>query len=184
VVERGHLAEIDIRAGKILKKHAIPGAGFPNDAAVSPAGDVFISDSQKNTIYRFRNGTVEVWLQSDRIPNPNGLLAERDRLIVGTSGDGCFKSVDLSGKSVRTLLRLGAGSVMDGIKPDGHGHYLMGDWTGTIYRVSSSGARVKLLDTRDAKINLADFEYIADRGLVVIPTLDGNMVMAYKLKLQ
>jgi len=183
VVERRHLVEININEKKILEKHAIPGAGFPNDAAVSPAGDVFISDSQKNTIYRFSNGSVEVWLQSDRIPNPNGLLAEQDRLIVGTSGDGCFKSVDIADKSVTTLLRLGSGSVMDGIKPDGQGQYLMGDWNGRIFRVSPSGAKVKLLDTRDAKINLADFEYIADQGLIIIPTLDGNMALAYTLNI-
>jgi hypothetical protein len=183
VVERRHLVEIDINENKIVKKHTIPGAGFPNDVAVAPSGEVFISDSQKNTLYRFRNGSVVVWFQSDAIPNPNGLLAEQDRLIVGTSGDGCFKSIDLADKKINTLLRLGTGSIMDGIKPDGLGHYLMGDWTGRIFRVSPSGSKLKLLDTRDAKINLADFEYIADRDLVIIPTLDGNMVCAYTLKL-
>jgi hypothetical protein len=184
VVERSNLVEIDIAAKKIVTKHAIPEAGFPNDVALSPAGDLYISDSQRNTIYRFRNGGVERWFRSDGIPNPNGLWAESDRLIVGTSGDGCFKSIDTAGKGIKTLLHLGSGAIMDGIRPDGRGQYLMGDWTGRIFRVSPSGGKVKLLDTRDAKIPLADFEYLADRGLLIIPTLDGNMVLAFSLELQ
>ena len=182
-VERKNLTEIDIDSGQIVKKYPIPGVLFPNDLAIHPSGDIYVSDSQQHVIYRFRNGEFETWLKGDNIKNPNGLLAEKDVLVVGTSADGSFKSVNLSDKTVKTLLWLGSGAIMDGVKPDGRGGYLMGDWMGRIYRVSPSGAKAELVNSQDAKLTLADFEYIPEKNLLVVPTLVGNKLVAFELKL-
>jgi len=181
--DRQGLVEIDISAATITQKYPIQDVGFANDVAVHPSGDIYISDSQKNVIYRFKNGKMEIWLESDQILDPNGLYADKDRLIVGTSRDGCFKSVSFSDKSIQTLLRLGSGSIMDGVRPDGQGRFIMGDWTGRLFRVTETGKKVEILNTQEAAINLADFEYIPDKRLLVIPTLAGNEVIAYKLEL-
>jgi sugar lactone lactonase YvrE len=180
-VERKNLTEIDVASAKIVKKYPIPGVMFPNDLAVHPSGDIFVSDSQQHVIYRFKDGEFETWLKGDKITNPNGLFAEKDTLIVGTSADGAFKAVKLADKSVKTLLWLGSGSIMDGVKPDGKGRYLMGDWMGRLYRVSPTGETVELVNSRDAKLNLADFEYIQEKNLLIIPTLVGNKLLAFEL---
>jgi DNA-binding beta-propeller fold protein YncE len=181
--DRQGLVEIDIETAKITQKYPIQDVGFANDVAVHPSGDIYISDSQKNIIYRFKNGKMDVWLESDQILDPNGLYADKDRLIVGTSRDGCFKSVRFADKKIQTILRLGAGAIMDGVKPDGQGRFIMGDWTGRLYRVAETGEKIELLNTQEAAINLADFEYIQEKKLLVIPTLAGNEVIAYKIVL-
>lgn len=181
-VERKNLTEIDIASGQIVKKNPIPGVLFPNDLAMHPSGDIYISDSQQHAIYRFRDGQFETWLKSDKIMNPNGLYAEQDVLIVGTSADGAFKSISLADKAVKTLLWLGSGAIMDGVKPDGQGRYLMGDWMGRLYRVSPSGERIELINSKDAKLTLADFEYIQEKNLLIVPTLVGNMLLAFELE--
>jgi hypothetical protein len=182
-VERKHLTEIDMTSAKIVKKYPIPDVMFPNDLAIHPSGDIYVSDSQQHVIYRFRNGEFESWLKTDRISNPNGLHAEKDVLIVGTSADGAFKAVNLADKTVRTLLWLGSGAVMDGVKPDGKGRYLMGDWMGRLFRVSPSGEKIELINSKDAKLTLADFEYIQEKNLLIIPTLVGNKLLAFELAL-
>lgn len=182
-VERQNLVAIDIAAGTVTERYPIPGAVFPNDVAAGREGELFISDSQRSVIYRFQDGTIKVWLEDYRLPNPNGLTWDGSRLIVGTSGDGSFKAVDPSDRSIRTLLRLGSGAVMDGIQALGDGSYLMGDWNGRIFRITASGEKLELLNTQHAKLTLADFEFIPEKGLLIIPTLYGNRVLAYRLRL-
>jgi sugar lactone lactonase YvrE len=181
--DRQGLVEVDTGTAKIIQKYPISGVGFANDVSIHPSGDIYISDSQKNMIYRFKDGTMKVWLESDEILDPNGLCAKKEKLIVGTSRDGCFKSVSYEDKSIQTMLRLGPGAIMDGVKSDGKGRFLMGDWTGRLYRVSESGEKVELLNTQEAAINIADFEYIPEKRMLVIPTLAGNEVIAYLLEL-
>ncbi len=181
--DRQGLVEVDTGTAKIIRKYPIADVGFPNDVAIHPSGDIYISDSQKNVIFRFKDGAIEAWLESDEILDPNGLCAEKERLIVGTSRDGCFKSVSYADKSIQTVLRLGAGAIMDGVKPYGQGQFLMGDWTGRLFLVEESGESVELLNTQEAAINIADFEYIPEKKLLVIPTLAGNEVIAYSLEL-
>jgi len=41
---------------------------------------------------------------------------------------------------------------------------------------------VALMDTSDQKINAADFEYIPDKNLHMVPTFFANTVVAYQLK--
>ena len=180
--ERTGLAEIDIATASVIDHHPIPEAGFPNDVALGPGGELYVSDSQRSVIYRFDEGRVKVWLDDPRIVNPNGLHCDGERLIVGTSADGCFKAVDTRDKNIKTLLRLGPGAVMDGIQKLANGDYVMGDWNGRIFRVSPDGTHLELLDTRDAKLTLADFEYIPSKKMLIIPTLYGNRVLAFKLE--
>jgi hypothetical protein len=72
---------------------------------------------------------------------------------------------------------------MDGVKPAGNRRYLMGDWMGRLYLVSPSGERIELINSKDAKLTLADFEYIADKNLLIVPTLVGNTLLAFSLEL-
>jgi hypothetical protein len=62
------------------------------------------------------------------------------------------------------------------------GSYLMGDWNGRIFKVLASGEKLELLNTMDAKLTLADFEFIPGKSLLVVPTLNGNRVLAFRVK--
>jgi DNA-binding beta-propeller fold protein YncE len=181
VVGRMALVEIDPDQGKIINRFRFPDPGMPNDVAGDDEGNLFITDSQKNLIYRLSDGKLEVWLKSDEIPKPNGILAENGKLLVGTSGDGCIKMIDLNTRSVSTMACIGEGSIMDGITPDGQGNYLVSDYNGRIFRIDKAGGKTLLLDTTAPSQPCADFEYIPEKKLVIVPTLSDNRLVAYEI---
>ncbi len=183
VAERGGLVVIDTASGEIAARHAIPEAGFPNDIAGDPStGDLYVSDSRRNVVYRFRAGEFEVWLEGEEFKGLNGLYLDKGRLLVGCSEDGCIRSVSLADKESETLVCLGEGSLMDGVRGDGRGNYIVSDFRGRAFLVAPSGEKTELLNTTARGILCADLEYVPERNLLVIPTLNNNLLAAYEYK--
>jgi sugar lactone lactonase YvrE len=180
-VDRKNLVEIDIESGKIINKFTIPDAVFPNDLAIDDNGAVYISDTERDAIIKFKDGKFETWLQNDEIKKPNGLMIDNNKLLIGNSGDGCVKSVNLSDKTIKTIICIGSGSIMDGIKTDGQGNYLISDYNGRVFRVFPSGETRELLNTKAPHYYCADFEYIPEKHLIIIPGLFDNRIMTYKI---
>jgi sugar lactone lactonase YvrE len=184
-LERGFLTEIDITRGEILERYEVPGSDFVNDLAIDGEGNIYISDTSPSShidsrIYRFKDGAFEVWLDGPEIYRANGLFIHENELLVGNTGDGIFKAVDLTDKTVRNITSLGAG-VIDGIRVDKQGNYIVSHWEGQTYVISPSGEVVEVLDTMGERLNSADFEYIREHNLLLIPTFLGNRVTAYRL---
>jgi sugar lactone lactonase YvrE len=183
VVERGGLVEIDVASGEITARHPIPDAGFPNDVTGDPStGVLYVSDSQRNVVYRFRAGEFEVWLEGEDFKGLNGLFIDDGRLLVGCSGDGCIRSVGLADGKSETLVCLGGGSVMDGVRGDGRGNFIVSDFRGRAFLVTPSGEKTELLNTTARGIFCADLEYVPEKNLIVIPTLNNNLLAAYEYK--
>lgn len=179
-VERSGFVEIDISSAKIVNRTALPGAGFPNDVAVADNGDVYISDSRKNSIYRVSGGQAEEWLNSPDITAPNGIHILKEKLIVGANGDGCLKTVDLATKDVSTLASLGQGTI-DGLESDREGNFLVSHNEGRLFRVTPDGRVETILDTTALRMNIADFTYVPGRNIVVFPTFTDSRVAAFRL---
>jgi len=183
--ERGVLTEIDVEAGTILNRYPIPDSDFLNDLAIDSEGAIYMTDTRPSShvdsrIYRFKDGEASVWLDGDEIVQANGLFIHGDELLVGNSGDGMLKAVNLKDKSVRDIVCLGAG-IVDGIRVDDAGNYIVSHWEGQTYVVSPQGEVVEVIDTMGAGVNQADFEYIRAANLLVVPTFLGNRVIAYRL---
>jgi DNA-binding beta-propeller fold protein YncE len=180
VVERRSLVEIDMKSARILSRVSIPASVFLNDVVIDSNGNAYVSDSATDVVYKVLNGNAEEWLKGGGIARPNGLDIHENKLIVGNNGDNRLKSVDLTSKEVATIGTLGAG-IIDGVKSDKDGNYLVSQWEGKLYRVDASGKVKKLLDTTIPGLNSADFEYIVEKNMIVIPTFMDNKVTAYKL---
>ncbi len=176
------LVKIDLKTGKISAKYPAAGAIFLNDVAIDASGNVYVTDmSTKNSvIYRLTQGKMTAWMKGKEISNPNGLYMEEKRLVVGNSGDGSLKVINLADKKITTLARVGSG--IDGLRSDGRGNYFISDWKGKTSLVTGSGRVIVLMDTTPSKINSADLEYIRTRKLLLIPTFFDNRVMAYKVE--
>ncbi|MFC1725364.1 SMP-30/gluconolactonase/LRE family protein [candidate division KSB1 bacterium] len=181
VVERTNVVEIDIDKGEILNRYKIPaGPGmFPNDIAVDKSGNMYISDSNRSIIFKLSNGEFVEWLKSEEIVNPNGLWVYDNKLIAGISGTHSILKIDLSTKNISKLVSFDSG-IMDGIKVDKKGNYIISIYEGIVYRVTPSGEYTKLLHIPDSRTT--DFEYIADKNLLVIPSLEENVIRAYEYK--
>lgn len=184
-VERKSLVEIDVEAGRIIKRYPIPGAEFPNDIAADAKGNIYISDTSPSShidsrIYRFRRGSVDEWVNGDEIYRANGLFVFKNKLLMGNSGDCSLKAIDIATKKIDKITTFGAG-IVDGIRVDSNGNYLVSLWEGWVFLVSRAGLVTEILDVLPQKINTADFEFIKKKNLLVIPTFTDNRVIAYQL---
>jgi hypothetical protein len=136
-----------------------------------------------------KDGKSSVFVEGDEVgEQPNGLLVDGDRLIVGTigraPGGGKLVAFDLNTKQ-RTQLTLENVGGIDGIEPAEKGAYVLTDVIGRrLVHVARDG-KVTTLATFDQAG--ADFGYagkieqLAQAGTVFVPFLFGNSVSAYDL---
>lgn len=178
VAERRNVAEIDLESGEIVNRIDVPGSVFLNDLSFDEDGNIYISDSRKNVIWKIEQGKAEEWLTGDDVIDPNVLCFFEDRLMFGNSGDSWLKSVDPETKAIKKIAKFPEGFI-DGICPDGKGNLLVSLWKGKIYRVNPDGNTKLVFHTENKGEYSADFEYIADKKLLIIPTFYENTVNAY-----
>src|SRR4051812_22469995 len=71
--DAGGIVAIDIRAGKIKGKVAIPDGIQLNDL-VNDKGTLYVSDSKGRKVYAVKGKKVSVWLDEKVLKGPNGLF--------------------------------------------------------------------------------------------------------------
>jgi sugar lactone lactonase YvrE len=140
-----------------------------------------VSDSGKNVIYRMAGGQFEEWIGPPDIGSPNGLWFHDGKLIVGNNADQKLKSIDADDKIVRVVATLPAG-IIDGIKVDKKGNYIVSHGEGRVYRVAPSGEFSKIIDVTGPQQWTADFDYVSKKNLLIVPTFLNNKVVAYTLQ--
>lgn len=184
------LVEIDMKDGRVIAKHAAPGAKLVNDVAADGSGAVYTSDTMTNTIFRLKDGKIEAWLSGDTLAGPNGLVVEGDTLIVNTwgvfSGDGWATKVPGQLYSVslkdKTITALGKGKPfgnLDALQPLGDGSYLVGDfWVGKVLKFAADGTVSEVLTLKQGT---ADFGYNPATKTIFVPNMMQNTITAYQL---
>ncbi len=183
------LVVVDTASGKVVATYDAPGAKFLNDVTAADDGRVFVSDMVTDQIWMLKGDLFEMWLQSAALENPNGLLAEPDRLVVAAWGKmkpdfstdvpGHLKAVDYRTKAITDLGDQPIGN-LDGLEPDGKGGYLATDWVkGALYRIDASGKAEMLMDLDQGS---ADLHYVPGEQLAIIPIMTDNAVAAYKVE--
>ncbi len=178
VTDINRIVVIDKDRGTILTVHPVPGAKFLNDIAVGSDGTVYISDSSSDTIYAFKDGEIsKVLRRSRQLKEPNGLFWEGEALLIGVL-DRILRWNP--GKEELTVLVETAGGI-DGLQPTGEGDYLISDWRGIIRLVSPRGEGRVLMDVTSQKANTADFCYIHEENLLIVPTFGGNQLWSFEL---
>lgn len=180
---------IDIASGKIAHRVAVAGVKFLNDVAVGADGTVYVSEFADNKIIQLKDGKVSVFAQGPELENPNGLVVDGDKLIVGAWGKpepdfttkvpGRLFSLDLKTKK-KTLITPEPTANIDGVERDGSGGYLITDWiSGKVLRVSREG---KTQPAAQLGKGIADHAYIPEKNLLIVPHMPENRVSAYELK--
>ena len=192
---------IEIASGRITARVRVDGAQFLNDLATAPDGTVYVVDSNLSRIYAVKDGKSSIFVEgAEAVEQPNGLLVDGNRLILGTlgpapvpgaarggGGGGRGRGAAPSGKLLafdlatraRTQVTMEPVGGIDGIEPDGRGGYLLTDVFGSrLLHVAPGGAARTLLTFTQGG---ADFGYIGARRLAVVPFLFGNSVSAYDL---
>jgi len=189
VADINALVAIDL-GDKSVRRYEAVDAIFLNDVAVDANGRVYVSDMMDNVIYRLEGENFSSWVKSGVLDNPNGLFAEEDRIVIGSWGPisegfnttrpGNLKTATMDGQ---TLADLGSGTPignLDGVEGDGNGNYFVTDWmNGKLLFVRPDGSFEELLDLNQGS---ADLAYVPSLGLIVIPMMNDNRVVGYKVE--
>jgi sugar lactone lactonase YvrE len=174
------VVQIDIASGKIVKTYPVEGAKFLNDVTTDEKGNVYISDSGTGKVHKLSNGKVEVFFESADIKGTNGLLAQKDALLLADFPTGDVFKLDWTSKKLTKFASTAQGG--DGLVSTGKGEYILSLWFGEVYAIDAAGKSVKLLDTKEQKENAADVAYDEKTQTLFIPTFFANGVAAYTFK--
>ncbi|GAB5535007.1 MAG: gluconolaconase [Rubricoccaceae bacterium] len=184
-IHNGHLfvtdidaiVEIDLAAGAVVQRYPIDGAVALNDLAIDADGTVYASDTGGNTLYALRAGVIET--VAENLDTPNGLLVDGDRLLITRWTPRTVDWLDLSTQALTPMAQGIAGP--DGLEAVGDGSYLASGFDGLVYHLQPDGSKTLLLDTSGEGVRAADIDYVPSERLLLVPTMQSNRLMAYRL---
>ncbi len=190
------VVEIDINTGKIIKRFNAPGSAFLNDVVSDKQGNIYVSDTITNTIYKLDGNnitsTLQPWIQSAQLNGPNGLHVDesKNKLIVASLGKfskpgAGIEVVDLKNKTITPLGKEGTTSPfggLDGIEsdPTGERYYVTDNPAGKLYLVNADGTGYGTLIDLHTQ-GAADIGFIPSQSTFIIPLMKDNKLAAYKL---
>jgi sugar lactone lactonase YvrE len=197
VADIDEVVGIDIFRERVIERVKVDGATFLNDLAVAPDGTIYTTDSTGGRVYMVKDGKASVFAEGGDLQQPNGILVDGEKLIVGTIGAGGGRGrgaapaagqapppggkllvFDRTTKQQSELTRQPVGGI-DGIERDGNGGYLVTDVLGSrLFYVRPDGTTRDLMKFEAAG---ADIGYIGWKRQVVVPFLFGNSVSGYDL---
>ncbi|CAN5622037.1 gluconolaconase [soil metagenome] len=182
VADLNQVVEINVENNEIVRTHEVEGAEFLNDITVARTGEVYISDSDANLVFRIRLGMPPmVWMTDDSgLNRPNGLLIEEERLLLANMAEGTLNLVNPESKEMREWVS-GVNSA-DGIARVGENNYFVSNWNGEVWFIDFKGSKQKVLDTKDEKVNAADITHINSLNILLVPTFFDNRVVAYDIE--
>jgi sugar lactone lactonase YvrE len=178
VVERFGIVEFDLKGDSIASRYRVTECGFINDICIAPDGSMYITESDGQVIYKIKDRKVTRWLESEKISRPNAILFRDNKLIVGVCSDSSLKSIDLYTKHIETITQF-SGGIIDGIKKCGDG-FLVSHFEGNLFHVNKFGVINELMNTRNENINIADFEFIESKNLIIVPALRSNKLLGFR----
>ena len=182
------LVEINIHSASISNRYPIEDAAFMNDVDVAADGSVYVSDMPINRIYKMQNNEISIWLESELLNSPNGILIEDNVMIIGTWGKmtdgfatevpGNLIAVDMHSQKIAELGDGASIGNMDGVESDGEGGYTSTDWmNGKLFHITGEGVATKLLDLSQGS---ADHEVVLENNILLIPMMKDNVLKAYR----
>ena len=188
VADIDQLVEIDIASGTVANRYVAADAVFLNDVAGRPRWfHLRIRHDDRYHHATQRRGNSKNGCKVRICSRPNGLTISGDDLIVGAWGirsegfatevPGHLLVVSLEDKSIRNFADGSPMGNLDGVESDGQGGYYLTDWMlGSLLHVDADGKVTQLLDLN---MGSADLGVILDKGIVLIPMMNDNIVSAY-----
>lgn len=174
--DAGGIVVIDIAAGKIKNKIAIPDGVQLNDL-VNDKGTLYISDSKGRKVYQVKNGKPSVYLDEKVLKGPNGLFVHQGALYVLDDNSLNVVQKDRSLKRIAGDMQGG----VDGLEHVKGGDFLVTAWAGAIWYVHPDGTEELLFDGKAEKSNTADIGWDPATRTVYAPTFFKNTVIAFRL---
>lgn len=188
VADIDELVVIDVRNGRVVRRHRAPGAEFLNDVTVSETGDVYVSDSRTAKVHRLRNGRFTEWLVDDDVRAPNGVMVVNGALILAAGGPEAqnaggarfLRMVNLENQRMDLIRdRTGLGSI-DAVEYDERGGFFLSDWGGAKVLHFTPGAGATVLE--EISQGTADLDYVPETDMIYLPVMVAGELIAYRVE--
>jgi hypothetical protein len=173
------LVLIHTPSGKVIQRIPVKGAKFLNDVAIDDMGIVYFSDSYANNLHSWDGKKVATLATGEVLGGPNGIYNENDRLVLASFGKGNVYTFNKATAAIEVKVDTLPGG--DGVEAFRDG-YLVSNWNGEVYYINKEWKKQLLLDTKTAKRNAADIEFVPSQNLLLVPEFFGNKVTAYDVK--
>ncbi len=180
-VTRTGVAEIDPATGMIARRIEADNPRFLNDITFDDTGIGYVTDSRASCIFRMTEETLSCWRSGDGIANPNGLYYRDGELYFGNSGDATIRAIRIEDERMRTVAQLDPGSILDGLTGMSGGRLLVSAHEGRVFEILPEGEVHPLLDRRTTRRFCADFAWVPELRLLVIPSLRENSITAFSV---
>lgn len=175
--DAGGIVVIDIEAGKIESKIAIPEGQQLNDLVSDGKGTLYVSDSKGKKVYAIKDGKATVHLDETVLRGPNGLLVHQGSLYVLDNNSLARVEKDKTLKILATDMPGG----VDGLENVKGNDFLVSVWSGAVWYVSADGTKELLFDGKAEKTSTADIGWDPATKTAYVPTFFKNTVIAFKV---
>lgn len=175
---------MDIDLGQISREYSIEEAGMLNDIAADADGNLYISDTRKNSIFKLDTlGIISEWMNSKELQAPNGLLFSKNELWVAAWGNGetggDILKIDPDTQEIQKVSEKGIGN-LDGLQQGKAGDFYFSDWqSGKIFRIEVGG---KIKEVVTSARSVGDILLLEEKGLLILPMNLQNEVWWYSLQ--
>ncbi len=174
--DAGGIVVIDIEAGKIKDKIAIPEGVQLNDLAGDGKGTLYVSDSKGKKVFAVKDGKASVHLDESVLKGPNGLLVQDGKLYVLDNNSLNLVQPD---KSLKVLAD-GMPGGTDGLEHVKGDEFLVSVWSGALWHIKGSEKQL-LFDGKAVKTSTADIGWDPANKTVFVPTFFANTIIAFKV---
>jgi hypothetical protein len=174
----GGIVVIDVKAGKIKNKIAIPEGIQLNDLASDDKDTLYVSDSKGKKVYVVKDGKASVFLDESVLKGPNGLLVHDGKLYVLDNNSLNRVEPDKTLKVIADGMTGGA----DGLEHVKGGDFIVSVWSGAVWYVKADGSKELLFDGKAVQTSTADIGWDPVTMTVYVPTFFKNTVIAFKVE--
>jgi DNA-binding beta-propeller fold protein YncE len=176
VADAGGIVVIDIDAGKIQDRIAIPEGVQLNDLAGDGKGTLYVSDSRGKKVFVVKDGKATVHLDEAVLKGPNGLLVHEDKLYVLDNNSLNLVQPD---KTLKVLAD-GMSGGTDGLEHIKGDEFLVSVWSGALWYIKG-GDKELLFDGKAVKTSTADIGWNPANKTVYVPTFFANTIIAFQV---
>ena len=169
------VSQFDLETGELIKCDMLSDSSNTlfNDLALDQAGNVFITNTQQNRIYLIdaQTGVLQMFLDSDEIPNPNGITISPDnKYLYVATGDQGIRIIDIAAREIiNTPDPAIDTNGLDGIKFYKNSivgvHNGDGNWYVAQYLLNDTGTQItgrRIIDEKNPLFNIPTTCVIVD----------------------
>jgi sugar lactone lactonase YvrE len=178
VADTGGIVVIDVKAGKVKDKFAIPDGIQLNDLASDDKDTLYVSDSKGKKVYVVKDGKASAFLDETVLKGPNGLLVHEGTLYVLDNNSLNRVQPD---KTLKVIADGMPGGV-DGLEHVKGGDFLVSVWSGAVWYVKADGSKELLFDGKAVQTSTADIGWDPATMTAYVPTFFKNTVIAFKVE--